>query len=99
MLFRFSAIAFDGHRIHYDEPYATGVELYPGIVVHAPLIASLCLDLPARSSARTASVDFSFRQIFPPFADGPLRIATRQQPRLHGEREQPRNRRATARLV
>ena len=48
MLFRFSAITFNGHRIHYDQPYATGVELYPGIVVHAPLTASLCLDLAAR---------------------------------------------------
>ena len=39
MLFRFSALTFNGHRIHYDHPYVTGVEGYPGLVVHGPLIA------------------------------------------------------------
>jgi 3-methylfumaryl-CoA hydratase len=39
MLYRFSALTFNGHRIHYDHPYVTGVEGYPGLVVHGPLIA------------------------------------------------------------
>jgi len=75
MLFRFSAITFNGHRIHYDEPYATGVELYPGIVVHAPLTASLCLDLAAREFGANRLGRFAFRGVSPAFADQPLRIA------------------------
>ncbi|HET7714326.1 MAG TPA: MaoC family dehydratase N-terminal domain-containing protein [Bauldia sp.] len=75
MLFRFSAITFNGHRIHYDEPYATGVELYPGIVVHAPLTASLCLDLAARQFGPNRLTRFSFRGVSPAFANESLRIA------------------------
>ena len=78
MLFRFSAITFNGHRIHYDEPYATSVELYPGIVVHAPLTASLCLDLAARQFGANRLSRFSFRGVSPAFANEPLRIAGTQ---------------------
>ena len=42
-LFRYSALTFNGHRIHYDRPYAMEVEHYPGLVVHGPLIATLLL--------------------------------------------------------
>jgi len=45
LLFRYSALTFNGHRIHYDRPYATEVEGYRGLVVHGPLIATLLLDL------------------------------------------------------
>jgi itaconyl-CoA hydratase/mesaconyl-C4 CoA hydratase len=38
-----SAVTFNGHRIHYDHPYVTGTEGYPGLVVHGPLIATLSL--------------------------------------------------------
>src|SRR5690606_19161605 len=48
LLFRYSALTFNGHRIHYDHPYATGVEGYPGLVVHGPLIATLLADLLQR---------------------------------------------------
>ncbi len=55
-LFRFSALTFNGHRIHYDHPYATGAEGYPGLVVHGPLLALLLMgvatglrDRPVRS--------------------------------------------------
>ena len=48
LLFRYSALTFNGHRIHYDRRYATGVEGYPGLVVHGPLIATLLLDLLRR---------------------------------------------------
>ncbi len=75
MLFRFSAITFNGHRIHYDEPYATSLELYPGIVVHAPLTASLCLDLAAREFGPNRLTRFSFRGVSPAFANEALRIA------------------------
>ncbi|KAG1483290.1 hypothetical protein G6F53_014066 [Rhizopus delemar] len=40
LLFRYSAVTFNGHRIHYDHPYVTGTEGYPGLVVHGPLIAT-----------------------------------------------------------
>ena len=43
LLFRYSALTFNGHRIHYDQPYATGVEGYPGLVVHGPLLATLLM--------------------------------------------------------
>ena len=48
LLFRFSALTFNGHRIHYDLPYATGVEKYPGLVVHGPLQAMLLMDAAKR---------------------------------------------------
>ena len=48
MLFRYSALTFNGHRIHYDHPYVTQVEGYPGLVVHGPLIATLLVDLVRR---------------------------------------------------
>jgi 3-methylfumaryl-CoA hydratase len=44
LLFRYSALTFNAHRIHYDHPYATGVEAYPGLVVHGPLILTLLID-------------------------------------------------------
>jgi 3-methylfumaryl-CoA hydratase len=50
-LFRFSALTFNGHRIHYDHRYATEVERYPGLVVHGPLVALLLLDAGVRHSA------------------------------------------------
>jgi hydroxyacyl-ACP dehydratase HTD2-like protein with hotdog domain len=39
-LFRYSALTFNGHRVHYDQPYATQVEVYPGLVIHGPLLAT-----------------------------------------------------------
>ncbi len=59
MLFRYSAITFNGHRIHYDHPYATEVEGYPGLVVHGPMQALLLLDF-ARENGRPIR-RFSFR--------------------------------------
>jgi len=44
LLFRYSALTFNAHRIHYDHPYATGAEAYPGLVVHGPLILTLLVD-------------------------------------------------------
>src|SRR5689334_15425119 len=48
LMFRYSALTFNGHRIHYDKPYATQVEGYPNLVVHGPLIATLLMDLLRR---------------------------------------------------
>jgi 3-methylfumaryl-CoA hydratase len=49
LLFRYSAVTFNGHRIHYDRSYVTQVEGYPGLVVHGPLTATLMMDLVRRS--------------------------------------------------
>jgi 3-methylfumaryl-CoA hydratase len=52
LLFRYSAVTFNGHRIHYDEPYVTKVENYPGLVVHGPMQATLLMNLAARLDGR-----------------------------------------------
>jgi 3-methylfumaryl-CoA hydratase len=71
-LFRFSALTFNGHRIHYDLPYATGVEHYPGLVVHGPLQAMVLL-LRAMDHAGKSPTAYSFRGVRPAFA-GPLSL-------------------------
>lgn len=58
LLFRYSALTFNGHRIHYDHPYATGVEGYGGLVVHGPLIATLLVDLARREIGQFVSFQF-----------------------------------------
>lgn len=62
LLFRYSALTFNGHRIHYDQPYATGVEGYPGLVVHGPLLATLLMDLLRRQTDAPVA-EFSFRAL------------------------------------
>lgn len=62
LLFRYSALTFNGHRIHYDQPYATGVEGYPGLVVHGPLLATLLMDLLRRQTDAPVA-GFSFRAL------------------------------------
>ena len=71
MLFRYSALTFNGHRIHYDRPYVMDVEGYPGLVVHGPLIATLLLDHAMESRPGSHPVQFSFRAMSPAF-DGNL---------------------------
>src|SRR5690606_26548942 len=68
LLFRYSALTFNGHRIHYDRKYATTVEHYPGLVVHGPLQATL-LVLFATSLRGQPPVRFSFRSQSPIFDD------------------------------
>jgi 3-methylfumaryl-CoA hydratase len=65
LLFRYSAVTFNSHRIHYDQPYARRVEAYPGLVVHGPLIATLLLDLLRRSVPGVAVTHFRFRALKP----------------------------------
>jgi 3-methylfumaryl-CoA hydratase len=67
LLFRFSALTFNGHRIHYDRRYATEVEKYPGLVVHAPLIATLLLDLLCSVIRSTSIERFTFKALRPTF--------------------------------
>jgi 3-methylfumaryl-CoA hydratase len=73
LLFRYSALTFNGHRIHYDQPYATKVEGYPGLIVHGPLIATLLLDLVGREG-RGRLQQFSFRAKSPLFDTAPFSI-------------------------
>lgn len=67
LLFRYSALTFNGHRIHYDRRYATQVEGYPGLVVHGPLIATLLLDLLRRNVGSRELATFEFRARRPLF--------------------------------
>jgi 3-methylfumaryl-CoA hydratase len=74
LLFRYSALTFNSHRIHYDLPYATGEEGYRGLVVHGPLTASLLLDLAARELGTNRLANFSFRGVSPAIANEPLHL-------------------------
>lgn len=73
LLFRFSAITFNAHRIHYDRPYATTVEGYPGLVVHGPLTAVLLMELVRHNVGRPVTA-FSFRGQAPLFDLAPFRL-------------------------
>ena len=66
-LFRFSALTFNGHRIHYDRTYATEVERYPGLVVHGPLQAVLLFDAASRHAPGRTAAAFAFRGMRPLF--------------------------------
>ncbi len=72
LLFRYSALTFNAHRIHYDRRYATEVGGYPGLVVHGPLIATLLLDLVRRNLPDAPVERFSFRAVSPLFDTEPF---------------------------
>ena len=74
LLFRYSALTFNGHRIHYDRSYVTGVEGYPGLIVHGPLIATLLLDLLHRHLPGATVTQFSFRAVGPIFDIEPFTV-------------------------
>jgi len=67
LLFRYSAVTFNSHRIHYDQPYATRAEGYPGLVVHGPLIATLLIDLLRRNRPGAVVKRYEFRAMKPLF--------------------------------
>jgi 3-methylfumaryl-CoA hydratase len=73
MLFRFSALTFNAHRIHYDRPYAMNEEGYPGLVVHGPLTALMLAELAAHKSSRRVR-SFSFQGRAPLFDLHPFRL-------------------------
>ncbi|MCO5155848.1 MAG: MaoC family dehydratase N-terminal domain-containing protein [Aquamicrobium sp.] len=73
-LFRFSAVTFNGHRIHYDAPYAADVEGYPGLVVHGPFTASKLCRLAAGMRPGRAMASFAFRAAAPLFCGQPVRM-------------------------
>lgn len=82
-LFRYSALTFNGYRIHYDRTYATEVEGYPGLIVHGPLIASLLTDLISRELPDRTIREFSFRAIAPLFDTEPFSVHGRLEPEGH----------------
>jgi 3-methylfumaryl-CoA hydratase len=73
LLFRFSALTFNGHRIHYDLPYVTGVEGYPGLIVNGGLTTLLLFEL-ARTSNASPVVRFESRNVRPLFVGQPLHL-------------------------
>jgi 3-methylfumaryl-CoA hydratase len=83
LLFRYSALTFNSHRIHYDRRYATTVEGYPGLVVHGPLMATLLVDLLRQHDARPLQ-SFSFKVLKPVFECADQRLIT-----LHARPQYP----------
>ena len=75
LLFRYSALTFNGHRIHYDRVYCRDEEGYPGLVVHGPLLATLMVDLVRREQPGTRIAAFSFRAKRPVFDTAPFTVA------------------------
>ncbi|GIX21161.1 FAS1-like dehydratase domain-containing protein [Erythrobacter cryptus] len=78
LLFRYSALTFNTHRIHYDAPYAQGVERYRGLVVHGPLTASLLLHLAASVVGDNRLRSFAFRGLSPAIAGEALHLVMRK---------------------
>ena len=74
LLFRYSALTFNGHRIHYDRDYATQVEGYPGLVVHGPLLATLLIELLKSEMPGAQLLGFDFRAVRPTFDLHPFTV-------------------------
>jgi 3-methylfumaryl-CoA hydratase len=79
LLFRYSAVTFNAHRIHYDRPYATGVEHYPGLVVHGPLQATLLI-AAATDHRGAPPATFRYRGLYPMFDTHDLRVIGVDEP-------------------
>jgi 3-methylfumaryl-CoA hydratase len=79
LLFRYSALTFNAHRIHFDRRYCTEVEHYPGLVVHGPLIATLLLDLLRRERPKAIVKNFSFRAVSALFDTAPFAVCGNQE--------------------
>lgn len=85
-LFRFSALTFNAHRIHYDRPYATQVDGYDGLVVHGPLLAALMATLAAELAAGRAAkaTAMEFRALRPVFDSEPFDVCVAWAPGTSG---------------
>jgi 3-methylfumaryl-CoA hydratase len=79
LLFRYSALTFNGHRIHYDRTYVTEVEGYPGLIVHGPLIATLLVDLVRREMPGARIRAFTFKAASPLFDIHPFTVCGRPE--------------------
>lgn len=78
LLFQYSAVTYNTHRIHYDHPYVTAVEGYPGLVVHGPLTATLLLELLSANLAGRTVSSFSMTALRPLFAVSPIELVGRR---------------------
>jgi 3-methylfumaryl-CoA hydratase len=78
MLFRFSALTYNAHRIHYDRDYAKAAEFYPDLVVHGPLLLIQLLDLIERGALPTPLAAVRFRVVRPSFVDAPVQLRGRR---------------------
>jgi len=67
LLFRYSALTFNGHRIHYDRDYVTKVEGYPGLIFHGPMQAALLVEFAAKLHGGSAPKKFAYRGVQPLF--------------------------------
>src|SRR5260370_29847426 len=67
LLFRYSALTFNGHRIHYDRDYVTKVEGYPGLIFHGPMQAAFIFELAAKLHGGTAPKKLGYRGLQPLF--------------------------------
>jgi len=74
LLFRYSALTLNNHRIHYDRQYVTGVEGYPGLVVHGPLLATLLMDLLRCNLPEAQVQGLTFRAVRPLFDTAPFQV-------------------------
>jgi len=79
LLFRFSALTFNGHRIHYDQEYARSEEGYPDLVVHGPLTAILLQRFAAEHGGGRKLSKFDFRGVNPLFVDRPFQLEGREE--------------------
>ena len=79
LLFRFSALTFNGHRIHYDQPYVTGAEGYPGLIVHGPLLGLLQIELARRAQPDKVAKSFEFRALSPVFSGPAFSVLARRE--------------------
>ncbi|MEJ7137438.1 FAS1-like dehydratase domain-containing protein [Amphibiibacter pelophylacis] len=80
LLFRYSALTFNGHRIHFDRKYVTSVEGYPGLVVHGPMVATLLLDLLRDHRPDAVVASYEFRAVRPLFDIHPFNVCCEPQP-------------------
>jgi 3-methylfumaryl-CoA hydratase len=79
LLFRFSALTFNPHRIHYDHPYATGVEGYPDLLVHGPLLSLAQIELVRRANPGRRIATYACRALAPVYANAPFSVHARTQ--------------------
>ena len=80
LLFRYSAVTYNGHRIHYDRPYTTTVEGYPDLIVHGPLTATLLMELARDSNPGRRIAGYSFRAVSPLYSPAPFTISGKPSP-------------------
>ncbi|MCR9213309.1 MAG: MaoC family dehydratase N-terminal domain-containing protein [Proteobacteria bacterium] len=79
MLFRYSALTFNGHRIHYDREYCQNVEGYPGLIVHGPLLGTLLMRLAVHRMEERELASFNFRNFNPVFDTAPFTLNGREE--------------------